>query len=492
VHGADRYWLFTMTQTDIEMRLESAIISPTASIGEAISHLNKAGIGALALCSDDRTLVGFLTDGDIRRAILQSRPLDDTCVSISNQKPITALEPINPAEALRLMNRHDISHLPVLDADGILRDLILRRDLGRKIDLEANGQQRLESAVVAPTTSITDAIALLDKAGTGALVLCTQDRILLGLLTDGDIRRAILQGKAMSAPCDTIATRIPMVAPRLITSSEALELMNQNDIDHLPLVDAKGLVVEFLLRKDLVPDVRLDLSAVIMAGGYGKRLLPLTENVPKPMLPVGDRPLLELIIQQLRRSGIRDVNLTTHYLPESIMNHFGDGEKFGVRLNYLTEDHPMGTAGGLKQMKRPTGPVLVINGDILTGVHFQEMLIYHRKHLAEFTVGVRRYDMQVPFGVVECKGERITKLQEKPSLSFFINAGTYLLEPSAWDYIPEGQRFDMTDLIQALLDDGRPVASFPIMEYWLDVGRHEDYQKAQEDVLKGKIAACRY
>jgi NDP-sugar pyrophosphorylase family protein len=143
-------------------------------------------------------------------------------------------------------------------------------------------------------------------------------------------------------------------------------------------------------------------------------------------------------------------------------------------------------------MDRPTAPILVINGDILTGVHFQEMLIYHRQHLAELTVGVRKYDMQVPFGVVECKGERITKLREKPSLSFFINAGTYLLEPSAWDYIPEGRRFDMTDLIQALLDDGRPVASFPIMEYWLDVGRHEDYQKAQEDVRKGNIAACGY
>jgi dTDP-glucose pyrophosphorylase/CBS domain-containing protein len=364
--------------------------------------------------------------------------------------------------------------------------------LGTLVELEVTAQLRFESAVVSPDTSIADAIAALDKAGTGALVLCTQGRVLRGLLTDGDIRRAILQDKPMNAPCDTIATRVPMVAPRFITSAEALDLMNQHDINHLPLVDAENRVVEFLLRKDLIPDVRLDLSAVIMAGGYGKRLLPLTENVPKPMLPVGDRPLLELIIGQLRRSGIRDVNLTTHYLPESIVNHFGDGQKFGVRLNYVKEDHPMGTAGGLRQMNRPTGPILVINGDILTGVHFQEMLIYHRQHLAELTVGVRRYDMQVPFGVVECKGERITKLREKPSLSFFINAGTYLLEPSAWDYIPEGRRFDMTDLIQALLDDGRPVASFPIMEYWLDVGRHEDYQKAQEDVRKGNIAACGY
>jgi dTDP-glucose pyrophosphorylase/CBS domain-containing protein len=477
-----------MTHTTVETTLEDFIISPSATIGEAIAHLDKAGIGALALCSGNRKLVGFLTDGDIRRAILQSRGLDETCASVSSREPVCALKPITPADALRLMNRHDISHLPVVDADGVLHDLLLRRDLGTKIELEATARQRLENAVVSPATSIADAIAILDKAGTGALVLCTQDRVLRGILTDGDIRRAILQGKPMNAPCDTIATLIPMVAPRFITSSEALDLMNQHDIHHLPLVDAESHVVEFLLRKDLVPDVRLDLSAVIMAGGYGKRLLPLTESVPKPMLPVGDRPLLELIIQQLRRSGIRDVNLTTHYLPESIVTHFGDGGGFGVRLNYLKEDHPMGTAGGLKQMKRPGDPFLVINGDILTGVPFQEMLSYHRKHRAMITVGVRRYDMQVPFGVVECEGVRITRLQEKPSLSFFINAGTYLLEPSAWDYIPEGRPFDMTDLIQTLIDADQPVASFPIMEYWLDVGRHEDYQKAQEDVLRGAFA----
>ncbi len=476
-----------MTRVTPEARLDSVVISPVASIGEAIARLDTAGTGALALCSSDRTLVGLLTDGDVRRAILHSRMLDDPCGSISSLEPIAVLQPVAPAEALRLMNRHDINHLPVVDADGVLRDLILRRDLGTEIELGATVQQRFESALIFPTMSIAEAIAVLDKAGTGALVLCTHDRLLRGLLTDGDIRRAILQGKSMAAACETIASRRPIVATRDISVREALDLMNQHDISHLPVLDAENHVVEFLLRKDLVPEVRPDLSAVIMAGGYGKRLLPLTETVPKPMLPVGNRPLLELTIRQLRRSGIRDVNLTTHYLSESIVNHFGDGEGFGVRLNYLKEDHPMGTAGGLKQMKRPEGTFLVINGDILTGVPFQEMLAYHRKHRAMLTVGVRKHDMQVPFGVVECEDVRITKLQEKPSLSFFINAGTYLLEPSACDYIPEGRPFDMTDLIQKLLDAGRPVVSFPIMEYWLDVGQHEDYQKAQEDMLKVKI-----
>jgi dTDP-glucose pyrophosphorylase/CBS domain-containing protein len=468
-------------------RLESVIISPSASVGEAIAQLDRAGTGALVLCSSDRKLVGLLTDGDIRRAILTSRKLDDECGSICTLEPITALEPMASGEALLLMNLHDINQLPVVDRDGVLRDLILRKDLGTEVKVEATVEQRLESVVISPATSISDAVAILDKAGTGALVLCENGRTLCGLLTDGDIRRAILQGKSMEAPIITIASRKPVVAPRSISTLEALHLMNEHDIHHLPVVDEGNHVVEFLLRKDLVPDMRLDLSAVIMAGGYGRRLLPLTESVPKPMLPVGDRPLLELTIEQLRRSGIRDVNLTTHYLPEAIVNHFGDGEDFGVRLNYLKEDHPMGTAGGLKQMKKPEGTFLVINGDILTGVPFQEMLAYHRKHGALLTVGVRKYDMQVPFGVVECDDVRITRLQEKPSLSFFINAGTYLLEPSACDYIPAGRPFDMTDLVQKLLDAGRPVVGFPIMEYWLDVGQHEDYQKAQEDVLNGRI-----
>jgi NDP-sugar pyrophosphorylase family protein len=271
-----------------------------------------------------------------------------------------------------------------------------------------------------------------------------------------------------------------------VSAKEAVHLRNQHDIPHLPLVDAGNCVVEFLLRKD-VAEFSQDMSAVIMAGGYGKRLLPLTETVPKPMLPIGDRPLLELIIQRLRSSGIHDVNLTTHYLPESILDHFGDGTEFGVKLNYLQENNPMGTAGGLKQMKRPDSTFLVINGDILTSLPYQEMLVYHRQHGAVLTAGVRKHEVHIPFGVVECEDVRIVELKEKPSLSFFINAGAYLLEPSAWDCIPQNQRFDMTDLIQNLLDAGLPVVGFPIMEYWADVGCKEDYQKAQESVLKGEF-----
>jgi dTDP-glucose pyrophosphorylase/CBS domain-containing protein len=476
-----------MNNPDAGKRLESVIVSPTDSIAEAIARLDKAGTRAVVICTVNRKLYGLLTDGDIRRAILKGKPLGDPCGTIANRSPIVAKAPVLPAEALRLMEQHDINHLPLVDAERILRDFLLRKNLVTEEVIEDASRQRLESVIITPTATIAEAIARLDEAGTGALVLCSSGRKLYGLLTDGDVRRAILHGTPLENACEDIASRNPVTVQGNVSSREAQYLMNQHDINHLPVLDAEGNVVEFRLRKDFSGREGPGISAVIMAGGFGKRLLPLTEQLPKPMLPVGDRPLLELTIQQLRRSGIREVNLTTHYLPENIINHFGNGEAFGVRLNYLKEDNPLGTAGGLKLMKRVDESFLVINGDILTGVSFHEMLDYHRKHKADITVGVRKYDVKVPFGVVECEDVRITQLREKPSLTFFINAGVYLLEPSACDYIPDDQRFDMTDLIQKLMDSGRNVVSFPIMEYWLDMGNHVDYRQAQEDVRNGKI-----
>ena len=208
--------------------------------------------------------------------------------------------------------------------------------------------------------------------------------------------------------------------------------------------------------------------------------------MPKPMLPVGDRPVLERTIRQLRRSGIRDVSMTTHYLGDRIAEHFGDGEEFGVRITYANEDQPLGTAGGLKT-----------SGEADRTVRGHQRRHPHRRcrstRCSSTTASTRRsspsasarYVIDVPFGVVECDDVRITGLREKPSLTFFINAGIYLLEPTACDSIPDGEHFDMTDLIKRLLADGRTVVSFPIIEYWLDIGRPEDYQRAQDELGDG-------
>ncbi len=354
-------------------------------------------------------------------------------------------------------------------------------------------QDFLDTVMVLPNLPIAEAISQLDHAGTGALVLCDPRRRpqtarrLVGLLTDGDIRRAIFRKVSLEEAVREIAVLDPIVARAPVSSAEALRLMLQRDINHLPVVDENGGLIDFLLRKDLVADTGTDLSAVIMAGGYGRRLYPLTDQIPKPMLPLGDRPLLERTIEQLRQSGIHEVHVTTHYLSESIVNHFGDGRAFGVNLNYTNEDQPLGTAGGLKLLPRANGPFLVMNGDILTGVSFRDMLRYHQRQKALMTVGMRVHQMPVPFGVVECDGALVRELKEKPTLTVLINAGLYLLEPAACDYIPENRRFDMTDLIRELLAAGQTVAGFPVIEYWQDVGQHETYRQAQEDLLNGKI-----
>ena len=347
---------------------------------------------------------------------------------------------------------------------------------------------RLQRVIIPPDMAVNAAIPLLDRAGVGVLLVCDGDGKLLATLTDGDIRRALLRGIQLDIDVLSVANKEPIVAQLPLTLTQALHLMDHGKkfvINHLPVVDEQGRPVELLLRSDLVAESPIPLSAVIMAGGFGTRLRPLTENLPKPMLPVGDRPLLELTIEQLRRAGIHNVNITTHYKPEKIIEHFGNGENFGIQITYVAEDRPLGTAGGLRLLENSNDPLLVINGDILTRIDFRAMLDFHRAHHAQLTVAVRQFDVQVPYGVMEVDGAVVRGVREKPVLSFLANAGIYLLEPQAQLLIPDDIRFDMTDLIQRLLEQGKTVVSFPIMEYWLDIGQYADYMRAQEDVQQG-------
>jgi dTDP-glucose pyrophosphorylase len=343
--------------------------------------------------------------------------------------------------------------------------------------------ERLKRTLISPGEPISEAIRRLDGAGTGVLLLCDEDGRLIGVLTDGDIRRAILRGVPFDRRCDSIASRRPVVAPPEESAVEALRRMNEADVNQLPVVESDGgKVVDLLLRRDLMTEKELAVAAVVMAGGFGTRLLPLTSDVPKPMLPVGGRPLMERTIEQLRNAGIQHVNVTTHYLPEKITSHFGDGREWGLKIDYVTEDRPLGTIGGLALLEEQSEPLLVINGDILCNVDFRDLFTYHRKKGADVTVCVRRHDITIPFGVVDCEGPRLLSVREKPSVGFLVNAGVYLLEPSVRRFIPAGERFDMTDLITRLLENECPVAVYPIVGYWLDVGQIDDYRQAEADV----------
>ncbi|MGC3972607.1 MAG: nucleotidyltransferase family protein [Pirellulales bacterium] len=354
----------------------------------------------------------------------------------------------------------------------------------------------IETFCITPEASIRDAIDRIDKGAKGIVLVVDDCRRLLGTITDGDIRRAILARTQLDEPLGKLLDqksaankRRPVVGYVGMSRDEMTSLLNLHTVHQLPILDDAGCVVDLVTLESLLPDYAPPLEAVIMAGGFGTRLQPLTNDTPKPMLPVGGRPLLEVAVSQLQRAGIRRVNVTTHYLPDKIVNHFGDGAKFGVELNYVNEESPLGTAGALQLLESWPSTIIVMNGDILTDINIQSMLRYHREHDAMFTVAVRQYEFRVPYGVVEGCDGLVCAIVEKPELSFFVNAGIYMIEPEVRRYIRDGERLDMPDLVRALIDDGRTVANFPVREYWLDIGRHTDYEQAQQDIQNGRVAA---
>lgn len=352
----------------------------------------------------------------------------------------------------------------------------------------------IESYLVKPEATLREVIACIDRNGKGIALVVGPEGQLLGTISDGDIRRAILRNvsldvsvQALFAEREKAAGQAPVTVVVGTSDADLLHLMNKAEVRQIPIVDATGCVRDVAFLNDLVREYELPMTAVVMAGGFGNRLRPLTDQTPKPMLPIGDRPMLERTIEQLKNTGIRRVSLTTHYRAEAITDHFGNGKDFGVAIDYVHEDQPLGTAGAIRLLEGVDEPLLVINGDILTHVDFRAMLTYHQKHRACLTVGVRQYVLQVPYGVMECDGAKILGVSEKPKMQFLVNAGIYLLEPRARDYIPGDRKFDMTDLIEALIREQRTVISFPILEYWLDIGQHSDYEKAKSDFESGRL-----
>lgn len=357
---------------------------------------------------------------------------------------------------------------------------------------------RVESLLVQQHMTLREVMARIDEGGQGIALLVGDDGRFQRTVTDGDLRRAILRGHGLDSivgesllPLKRTSTVAPVGTP----PEMQLEIMLAAEVFHLPILHADGSVAELVRSEDLIAtkhtdsDNDLPLQAVIMAGGFGTRLRPLTDDTPKPMLSIGGKPLMERTINSLQKAGISRVSVTTHYLPEKITQHFGSGERFGVEMNYVSEDQPLGTAGSLRLISDVEEPLLVMNGDILTNVDFRSLLNFHREHNAMLTVAVRQYDVQVPYGVIEATDGVVRGLREKPRMNFLVNAGIYLLEPAAVKMIPLGKRFDMTDLINDLLASGQTVVGFPIMEYWLDIGKHDDFQQAQEDVTKYRWAA---
>lgn len=351
--------------------------------------------------------------------------------------------------------------------------------------------ENITDLFVSLDTSLKDVIFCMNKTKRGVALVVDDDKQLIDVITDGDVRRALLAELDLSVPAQMVLDKKevknkPITALSSASQKELMRLFQETKISHIPLVDKQNKVVDLVVLDDMVAP-GMDFEAVVMAGGAGSRLQPLTKAMPKPMLPVGDRPIMERIITQLSQSGVRRVYVTTHYLEEKIMQHFGDGRDFNIDLQYVSESDQRGTAGGLALMEKQNAPLLVINGDILTGLDFRAMLNFHKQNQATLTVAVRQYEFEVPYGVIEKEGIHIKAIVEKPTKKYFVNAGVYLLEPEAQKLIPKDRHFNMTDLIALLIKKDRSVLSFPVWEYWRDIGHHADYEQVQEDARNGKF-----
>jgi dTDP-glucose pyrophosphorylase len=337
-----------------------------------------------------------------------------------------------------------------------------------------------KNTLISPNTPVFEALKVIATGSLRIALVVDEDMKLLGTVTDGDVRTLLLRNGALDTPVSEIMSRNPMFAAEDEDRESIALRMTQRDILHLPVVNARGQLVGMHVLKDLVAPPRRDNLVVLMAGGLGTRLRPLTDSCPKPMLCVGGRPILETIIRTFQKHGYNNFVISLNYMPEKIQEYFKDGSQLNASITYVHEHTRLGTAGALSLLpQRPELPFFVMNGDLLTKVNFNQLMEFHMEKAAPATMCVREYDMQVPFGVVSTSGNDLLSIDEKPLHKFFVNAGIYVLSPVALDYIPQNTMFDMPDLYKVLLADNLVPTCFPIREYWMDIGRMEDFARAE-------------
>ena len=345
---------------------------------------------------------------------------------------------------------------------------------------------QLDACSIATEASLRDAINAIDRGGVRIALMVDGEGRLVGTLTDGDIRRCLLRGMELASPASGAVQRHFQAARGPMLCFEARALLRHHSIDQLPVIDGGGRLVGLYLLDDLLdqPADGLPNSVVLMAGGRGTRLRPLTDHCPKPMLRVAGKPILESILEQCIASGLQNFHFAVNHLKQQIRDHFGDGAQWGVRIEYIEERTPLGTAGALQLLPeeaRQGSPLLVMNGDVLTRLNLAQLLDFHVNYGAAATLCVRTHDVVIPFGVVEAEGVDLVGFREKPVLRHQVNAGIYVLEHSLLDHIPPGESMDMPSLLLAARAAHQRVAVFPIHEYWCDIGRPETLQQAHED-----------
>lgn len=342
------------------------------------------------------------------------------------------------------------------------------------------------SCVLTEQTQLQDVIRLIDEGGIGFLAFINQEGKLLGIITDGDLRRAMLN---KVSDLNKIINFHPEVMKSDAPLREIIRSLKKIHVRHMPLVDTQGVLTKVFSLDDL-EFASQDNIVVVMAGGLGSRLGELTKNTPKPMLKVGDKPMLQLLVEQFRDQGFTKFIFCLNYKKEIIQEYFSDGAEYGIELDYVIESKRLGTAGALSILPKSkfNKPFFVINADILTSLNFNEALQFHIDSGVAATMCVRQFQHQIPYGVVETRPDmQVVSIQEKPILNFDVNAGIYVLNPELIDMIPADEFFDMPTLFQTLLDKGISTAAYRLMDYWVDIGRKEDLAKANSDVNSDQI-----
>lgn len=338
---------------------------------------------------------------------------------------------------------------------------------------------------VPQNASIRQALQVINSSDKLIALVVDDNERLLGTVTDGDIRRGIISGLNLDDKVHLVCKQNPVTASTAETRQDILRKMRTYSVNQMLITDETGRVI----RIDFADDQFLHSSTrnnivVLMAGGLGMRLRPLTEDCPKPMLPLGGKPILRHIIDNFLNIGYHRFVIAVNYRREVIKEYFGNGAWLGCDIQYLEENQPLGTAGALSLLQtRPDKPFFVMNTDLLTTLNFVHLMDFHNEHSGAGTICVKEYCYEVPFGVIQTESQRVTTLIEKPTHRFQINAGIYVLNPIALDFVPQNKLFHMTSLIQQLLDKDNPVFSFPVVEEWLDVGRPSDLEKAQCDYV---------
>lgn len=345
-------------------------------------------------------------------------------------------------------------------------------------------ERPIELPVVDSEVSVMRAVAVLDSSRVKIVLIVNLSGQLVGSVTDGDVRRGFLAGRDLQTPVGEIMNTAPLSLSEGEAPAAVLPLMRERGIRFVPIVDRERRPIRIVTIEELLNPQNVSATVVLMAGGLGTRLKPLTDQIPKPMLPVGGRPLLEITIDNLRQQGFRRFFIAVNYKADMIEAHFGDGSRFGVEIDYLRENEKLGTAGALRLLPEPpVGPLIVMNGDILTTLDARVLLSFHQTSGAPGTVCVREHSWRVPFGVIKLDAAgRCAGIEEKPLRRETISAGIYVLSPEALPQIPQAGVCDMPNLLELLGTRMAPVAVFPLREYWLDIGHLDDLRRAQDEI----------